>query len=493
MRRIIAALLGAALALAPAAVAQAAPGEVLRVGNVSVAPGGTGEAWAMFSAQRNNQPSPFAIELDVTEASRLVTITTDYPCTITTTKISCPSPRTFSLDLRLRITAKPGVEAGATATLPARAVAAGTTRASATGRITIAEGVDLAAVELQNDVSIATGARADLAAGVRNNGDEPINGVVLSLRTAEGFGLEARRNCARIDHGFACRFADELAPGQEYRLATPFPLIAAKTLWAPAKWGARFEWSTEQDWIDREGKLPAGTSGPQLELAPVMRAAAPQTDVGPSANDDDFSMTITGVNKSNINAIGATAKAKPGETITVRVGVRNNGPARLEGYGAELGSYLTVGVTPPAGTTVVGTPKLCMPWNMNSPVPPPWPAGAHYEDGNIYCFSDDISWSPYYPGETTTWEFKLRVDRPGTLRGKIFTQVVGPSIAPQGDSDPADDDAAIVITAAAAGGGAGGGGGGLPITGSNTTLVAVIGLALLLAGAAAMAFTRRRR
>ena len=503
MRRLICtAVVMLVCALAPATAARAAAaGPRLMMQNVTVVPGGaTKLIRATITAPESAPLTDYDVVFDIAAASRIVTIKAFGECVTTATRITCEGQPGSFHEAPLEITARPGAAIGATATLPVRAVAGGRTLASDTGRVTIAESVDLAAALLQDDFAIATGTTAGLAAGVRNAGDKPVSRTVLTLYTAQGFRLGDYRNCAPsrpagVAYSAACVFDTVLEPGREYRLATPLRLTATDEVWAPSRWPGSLSWLTERDYLDEGNTVPRG-SGPELRLveAPATLAATSQTDVNPRNDGDSWTMTVTGSNRSNITARGATAEAEVGDTITVRVSVRNNGPARLEGYGAAMGSYLTVGVTPPAGTTVVGRPDRCWPFHMNLPQAPAWPPGAGFDDGNLYCFSDhDGSFTPYAARETVSWDIRLRVDRPGTLRGEIFTQVVAPAGAPQGDPEPADDKAAIVITAEGpAPGGGGGTGGGLPITGSDTTAVVAAGVVFLILGAAARLATRRR-
>ncbi|MBU2666367.1 hypothetical protein KOI35_22955 [Actinoplanes bogorensis] len=490
MRRLAGATLIALLAaLVPAAAAQAAPAWSLTVADVSVEPGGAAKPMRVeYSVLPYSVATAGNLVVDFAEASAIATVApwTDPRCVTTATTITCPGSAS---NVSLPVTAKPGARLGASAQLTVRAVVDGRTRATATGRITIAEQVSLTAVETQGDVSVATGASTGLNAGVRNSGDDPVTGVVLELSTVRGFASTRHSNCAPTEFGAACVFDRELAPGQAYRLATPWQLTAAGAVWAPSKWLANFTWYTAQDYADLGRPRPAG-SGPALELAPVAATLAdPQTETGTNDNADSFTISVTGVNQSNFTALGATASARTGQTIPVRLGVRNNGPARIEGYGLEEGSELQVTVTPPRGTTVVKHSRLCEPFNFDRPPPgAPFPAGAHAGDGNFYCFTEPTLGVPYLPGKTVDFEFTLRIDQPGTLRGTIKTERLGPP--PAGDPDPSDDSAAIVITATGAGTG-GGSGGGLPITGGNTTAVALIGLALLVAGAVARFATRK--
>ncbi|MCO8271104.1 hypothetical protein M1L60_10915 [Actinoplanes sp. TRM 88003] len=215
-----------------------------------------------------------------------------------------------------------------------------------------------------------------------------------------------------------------------------------------------------------------------------------QTETDRSDNSDNWSLTVTGVNQANFTALGATGRAAVGKTVTVRVGVRNNGPARIEGWGSPQGSYLIVTVVPPTGTTVVNDSPFCGPFPTIIPDPiPPFPGDGHPDDGKYYCYTPAAEGVPYAPGRTVLFDFVLRVDQPGTLRGSIKITRGGPP--PAGDPDPSDDIAPIVINAATATPG-GGEGGGLPITGTNSTAIALIGLALVIAGAAARVIATRR-
>ena len=144
-------------------------------------------------------------------------------------------------------------------------------------------------------------------------------------------------------------------------------------------------------------------------------------------------MTITGRNRSNFTAQGTTASAEVRDTITVRVGVHSNGPARPEGYGAALGSYLTIGVMPPPARPSSRRPACASRTTRTAR----WARrDAAFDDGNYYCFSPNHDISGFAPNATVTWEFTLRVTRPGTLPGETFTYVVAPTQFSQGRPGP---------------------------------------------------------
>jgi len=443
------ALAGLIAALIPATAADAAPGWQLRVDKVSLVPGAATKFFrASVQTPPADPPPDFTVVFDVAAANRIAVIAAPDVCRTTATTITCPDSESEFYDTPFEASARPGAAIGATASVPVRVVSGGRTVARSVGRVTIAEAVDLAAVDAQDDLAIATGATAGIAAGVRNAGDRPVTGIVLRFATVRGFAVAAYRNCLLVDHGVACQFDDTLPPGAELHLATPLAVTATNAVWAPSQWPASISWLPAQDYADGGGTLPIRGTGPALTLVapPAAVAARAQTDPVPNNNFDTWNIAVTGSNRANITARGAVVRGAVGATVTARVGVRNNGPARLEGYGALQGSYLTVTVTPPPGTTVVGVPRFCEQFNMDSPLPPPWPPGAGFGDGNYYCFTDNNTYA-ILPGQTVSWDFRLRIDRAGSHRGAIKTEVIGPAGAPPGDPDPADDSAPIVVTA----------------------------------------------
>ncbi|WP_250038028.1 hypothetical protein [Paractinoplanes maris] len=521
-------LAGAALILlltvltAPAA-AQAAPSWQMQVKQVSIAPGSVEEGLPFSVTPPRVRGTRYQYDLvfDITAAAGLVKLRPNINprCVTTATTLTCPETG-LDMSSYLLVTAEADAPVGTVVRIPGRVVTGGRTVASATGTITIAEEVALTAVESQGDLSMATGSTAGLAAGIRNTGDVPVNGIVLELKSITGIETAGYRNCVNFEgppgpvspsSGATCLFDAVLEPGQEYRLATPWQITATDAVWAPSEWLSQFFWYTVQDYRDLGRRLPPGTGdGPELQLAgaaelPAGPAAAPQTELdvnaNPDNNNDQWSLRVTGRNVSTFTVTGDTASGRVGQTVAVQASVLNNGPARVEGWGVG-NSHLMVTVRPPAGTTVIKPGKGCTVFNVDAPSAPgvPWPPGADFDDGNYYCFTDIIRGNPYLPGKPVNFDFTLRLDKPGTLRGEIRTilgfgggqatvvnqkdaivvTATGPAAgSPGGDGDDGDD-------------GGTGGGGGLPITGGNTATVALIGLALLAAGAAARFATRRR-
>ncbi|MCO8271107.1 LPXTG cell wall anchor domain-containing protein [Actinoplanes sp. TRM 88003] len=500
MRRLASVALIALLAalMAPPAAQAAAPWK-LTMGQISVAPGGPERGLSLSISAPSPRPGGSQVVFDLTAAQGLVTLKLAFAtgCVATETALTCPTTGLGSSSL-LAIAA-PDAPVGTVVLVPGRVVLDGATVAEATGTITIAEQVSLEAIDAQGRIDIATGATGGLAAGVRNTGTRPLTGVVLRLRTGIGLAPAEHANCERIvskfvydvTSGVVCLFDQELAPGQAYRLATPLGITATDEVWAPSAWYATMTWTTAQDYVDQGGTLPSGGSGPALELAPAAEArAVPQTG---NTGFADFQIFVTGRNASTFTVTGDEAAGKVGETVTLTASIRNNGPARLEGYEQEWGSYLIAVLTPPPGTEIVKHTKLCRPFSIGHPTPsPPYPVDAEIGDGKLYCWSPNDLFPSYEPGKTYTFDVTLRIKKPGTLKGEFLSRLGGIGV-PDG---PVLQRGPLVVqaTGAPASGddGGEGGGGSLPITGTNTTVVALLGLALLVAGAATRLATRRR-
>jgi LPXTG-motif cell wall-anchored protein len=211
-----------------------------------------------------------------------------------------------------------------------------------------------------------------------------------------------------------------------------------------------------------------------------------QTDPKP-LNNHQFQFIDVDGKGPDLSAVGATVSGAVGTTVTMPVGVKNNGPRDLyigpNGYPAAAAL-----ITIPAGATVTSYPGACGPNSKD--ILKGDPNRVQYA-----CFT-----GPSLPaGETVTWKFGLKID-------KAVTNATGSvQINPEADiplyrdGNPANDTAAIVLnsTGATNPGAPNPGGGhddvGLPITGPQTALFAAAGAALLAAGFAVFAVSRRRR
>lgn len=193
--------------------------------------------------------------------------------------------------------------------------------------------------------------------------------------------------------------------------------------------------------------------------------------------DDNFGWQFVFVkNTYDMAAVGANATGASGSVVPVEIGLKANGPGSIDaiGSGGEAAARFIFNV--PNGTEVMSIPPNC------------------------YSFTDDGQWEDAKPGKPK-YECKtnevLRVGRPYlvTFGLKIvsgesnLTGTVDWQKHEGGDANAANDTANVVIN----GTGGGGGGGPLPVTGTQTALIATGGTAILAAGAVLFVLARRRR
>jgi LPXTG-motif cell wall-anchored protein len=220
-------------------------------------------------------------------------------------------------------------------------------------------------------------------------------------------------------------------------------------------------------------KLPTGPGSPK-----------PAPEIEPADNDATFQIA-TGANPADLAVAAAKATGKVGDTVDVKIGVKNRGPADAPSWRAEL--------TAPAGTTLVGTTDA---WcKKASPV-------------KLVCDHPallPVSAGPYAAGITFTAKVKIlsanvggdglvAVSQPGTEKdaadNKARIQIEVPGVGGGGAGGGPVGGAG---GGAAGGGGAAPAGGGLPVTGSQAALIATAGAIALLVGAVLFALTKRRR
>jgi hypothetical protein len=402
-------------------------------------------------------------------------------CTYETLNVSIINAYPAFLDLR----AVSGAAAGETGTYAVTAEADGLSRA-ASGKVTVAEAVNLIAgpeITLAGDA----GSTLSLSPTVRNAGSRVVRGVVLSSSSGSRSASyrPQYRNCVYTDVEFFCVFDQELAAGKQYTPAAPVAVELGEDAPAPSTFDTYADWQTPDDATDsmnaisKRGGKPG--TGPELRLVEKVSAqrAVPQTDVSAIDNFTHVVVEVTGRNLPDLAAIGTTVRGTAGETVTATVGIKNLGPAVIDSWDQFPSAYVVL----PAGTTVVEADRNCV--------------AVEGKAGEYRCLSGGLA-----VGETATWALKITVS--GTGKGTITarTEIAGED-AYGPDRNAANNTAALLINPPAAAGGGGGAdgtggaadgdGGILAITGVNATLAAGAGVTLLLAGAAAVAVTRRRR
>jgi hypothetical protein len=341
-----------------------------------------------------------------------------------------------------------------------------------TAKITVAEGVQLAAASTALiERSAKPGATVTSPLGVRNEGANAVTGVDMFFFIDPWYGMAKHySNCYYGASAAYCHFDTTLKPGATYALSEDMGVKVRTDIPAPELIGQTYHWLTPTDNRDNidlvEAQKPKrGTDGTLSlkEKATASVQGVPQTDT--SGEDwQDTLITLTGSQQADLGAVGAEAKGATGATVTATVGVRNLGPAFVFGF-PDPAAKVTVRI--PAGATVVTAPEGCA------------TSGADY-----VCTTTAM---PLDVTKSEVWPFQLRIGQSGTLTGEVAVK------SSQPDPNAANDTAKLVINPVAAPDTGGqGGGSGLPITGAPALLIAGVGLVLVLGGGAAFVISRRR-
>ncbi|MCD9876372.1 hypothetical protein [Streptomyces guryensis] len=355
---------------------------------------------------------------------------------------------------------------------------------------------------------IAPGAVFERTPAFANTGTAPADkGIMLLVQDSEGVSLARdHSNCHYSDGpdvGAWCRFDTPVAPGAAYETGAPLRYTASKdTMYGYNTYVVWPVGGTAPDSFD-PSDFPGTGAGAPLGLKSVAS--------GSGFTGSGYG-TFATTQHADYQALGDTVEGKVGETVSITVGVRNNGPGRMGFRWADADNSGTFVVTPPAGTTITGAPG---PGEQGDPGPlwncTPRKAGAK-------SYTCDIGSTDFRPGDLVTQEFTVRIDRvvPGA-RGSVRA-VENPEY-PNRDDDAANDTAAIAVkatgsatsspspsasaspsaTAAASSSGSGAGtssgtttGGRLAATGADGVLLRA-GTAVLLVAGGALVFLAARR
>ncbi|MEV0473365.1 hypothetical protein [Streptomyces prunicolor] len=359
---------------------------------------------------------------------------------------------------------------------------------------------------------IAPGAVFERTPAFADTGAAPADkGVMLWAQDSDGVSLARdHSNCHysdRPDIGAWCRFDNPVAPGAAYETDAPLRYTAAKdTMYGYNTYLAWPVGGSAPDSFDLSDFPDTGTGAP-LGLKSV---ASGSGFTGPGYG------TFATTQHADYQALGDTVEGKVGETVSITLGVRNNGPGRMDFRWGDADNSGTFVVTPPAGTTITGAPG---PGEQGDPGPlwscTPGKAGAK-------SYTCDIASTDFGPGDSVTQEFTVRIDKAVPDAQGSVRAVENPEY-PNRDDDAANDTAAVKVkatgsatsspsssasasasaspsataTASPSGSGAGtsGGtttGGGLAATGADGVLLRA-GIAVLLVVGGALVFLAARR
>ncbi|GAA2492281.1 hypothetical protein [Winogradskya humida] len=335
-------------------------------------------------------------------------------------------------------------------------------------------GIDLELNPIK-DMKLAPGKSADVPIVIRNTGNKTAEGVGVVLVGADFISFPAKyTNCEQVDEleGTVCLFDQPIEGDQIFTLSdkTPMKVKVAADAPGPGLYGvgafALALNDLDELGLDSAAKAAESTSaGTKLKLEPLAqaRALAGNNDIDENElnewdNAASFLITV-GRNPADSVALGATFTGGIGDKRTIKVGIRNDGPAATASI--MQGWLSTAEIKLPAGIDPTEIDPSC----------------EKMADHVYLC----LVFESLHKGEQQFFSFSGTVE--GTSKPGSITIEPGPQ-----DTKASNNTAAIEVKLST-----GGEGGGLPVTGAPTGFVLGGGAALLLAGGVLFYVARRRR
>jgi hypothetical protein len=278
----------------------------------------------------------------------------------------------------------------------------------------------------QQEITAALGDTFQTTLSVTNTGTSAIDGAAITFATNWGFEDVAQFANCEYDAGQmrACVFDQTLEPGKSYRLVVPYKVRA--DTYAPGGIYGQFGWQPAAEHT---------TAGAPGTGATLRLQEGDRIGTGNNGGWQAVDVTVTGKNGSDLVALGTGLVGGVGAVVNAEVGVRNAGPATLDGTmsGTSLGD---VRVTIPAGTSVVTVPSGC---DLAADDEPAQPGAVQYMCSTAKLFK---------AGATKTWTFPLKINK--AVAGAAGSVEVNPDCQCQrflDDLDKSNNTAPLTLTA----------------------------------------------
>jgi hypothetical protein len=262
---------------------------------------------------------------------------------------------------------------------------------------------------LTNSSGLAVGSTVSEPLEFTNRGDRPAAAAQALLMASPGLAFaDHYANCAyssipddREAEEALCTFPGPIQLGEHVALATPVRLDVTPTAYAtyldaitaPMGDPSITALTADRTWTQGIG----GTLGltvldpGQPTTAPVGKVSLQFTD----GSSDYAVASLRAVNTAEFAVTGASAQAAQGATVEMNFSMADNGPATIFNRG---GDGVGVTVTPPPGTTVMGSSANCWPSQSDNPE-----VTAH---GPYACSAGYL----IPAGQVTSFSLTLRVD-----------------------------------------------------------------------------------
>ncbi|MFD9540659.1 peptidase [Streptomyces sp. NPDC060022] len=265
------------------------------------------------------------------------------------------------------LTAAKGGKNGASGTIEVTGSADGVTFVPFTSKVTIG-GPDLVMKQLPFKQQLKPGDVQPAPITFANRGTTAADGVLLTLMYSRGLELPERyANCEyngeageEPQDGFAwstalCSVEGSYEPGATYTLAVPLSVKATERAYYDTFIYRINEDSAAQRSAQRAGAPFTRGTGPELALKKVTSSAR-SGDLNPWDNQQEADFRTE--NTADFVATGGKGAGSVGETVTARIGFRNEGPAWI-GNIRSGEPVATVDFTVPRGAEVTGKPDSC--------------------------------------------------------------------------------------------------------------------------------------
>ncbi|CAM5505968.1 LPXTG cell wall anchor domain-containing protein [Streptomyces avidinii] len=404
-----------------------------------------------------DRQSTFTIDLAPLKGIADVTLAKEQQganCTLAEATVTCKrwalwTGETTVVDLDL--SAAKDSKVGRTADLTLTGRAEGATFKAATTKVRVG-GPDLVLDRADLKAELKPGDKQNLPIIFANEGTDPVNGVVLEVRTTHGIGLvEQYDNCSYSEDSAAgqpwntgwstvqCLLEGEYEPGAVYGVDGALTLKAAPHAFIDGLTYAVYAAGDQP----KSGKHRTPAGGKKLAAAKQAgkasaRSAQQTGDLDPWDNIQEFDFATR--NTADLVATGASLKGKAGETVRADFGFRNNGPAWVA-YLRSGEDVARTDIVIPAGARATRVPAGCTGVNAD---------GSHREQAlgapRYFCSTGHVV------GEAATFSypFELKIE---TVVADAKGSVTVGQWTPEGttghrwDPTPANNKAAFVINA----------------------------------------------
>ncbi|MGW2522549.1 COG1470 family protein [Streptomyces sp. NPDC001617] len=322
---------------------------------------------------------------------------------------------------------------------------------------------------------------------VWNNGQLPAaKGVELLIDTTAGLHLQGSwSNCrdvsasgrgGHIVHETLCDFPTPVEPGRQYALSSPLRVKVGDEALRDKIF---------YQFTPLTSAAPANGPGTPLTLVP--KGAMPSN----GNTDRYFTTYVDSVNHADFAVTGDTATGRRGGHATLHATVIDRGPAVVQDL-LDEDAFLPVLVKLPPGTKATKIPDNCQPPPTDDGSDP----GPRMGRSSYWCYYHDPA-----PGDRHVLSFTVAIGprTPAVSTGQVRTLEVMKGL----DPDASNDSAALTLRLARGGsaagasgsvsGGPSAGSGPLADTGFGGGWIVWAAGALLLAGGAAVALSRRSR